>query len=81
MEVRSPFTPVLNIVSLWAGLGADMADFTLTTGNDTVVAPAGGATVYANAATLNPGDSLTGGAGVDTLELVGVGTFDLSGLA
>jgi hypothetical protein len=58
-----------------------MADFTLTTGNDTVVAPAGGATVYANAATLNPGDSLTGGAGVDTLELVGVGTFDLSGLA
>src|SRR5262249_14593853 len=31
--------------------------------------------------TLNPGDSLTGGPGVDVLELVGGGTFDLSGLA
>jgi hypothetical protein len=30
-----------------------MADFMLTTGNDTVVAPASGSTVYADAATLN----------------------------
>jgi hypothetical protein len=55
-----------------------MANFTLTTGNDTVVAPAG-ATVYANAATLNPGDSLTG-SGTDVLELIGAGSFNLSSL-
>src|SRR5262249_8422500 len=55
--------------------------FSLTTGNDTVVAPASGATVYATAATLNAGDSLTGGAGTDVLELVGAGTFNLSQLA
>ena len=58
-----------------------MATFSLTTGDDVVVAPASGSTVYANAATLNPGDSLTGGPGVDALELIGGGTFDLSGLA
>jgi hypothetical protein len=57
-----------------------MATFSLTTGNDVVAAPASGSTVYANAATLNPGDSLTGGPGVDVLDLVGAGTFDLSGL-
>jgi len=38
-----------------------MAIFNLTTGNDVVVAPDSGLTVYANATTLNPGDSLTGG--------------------
>ena len=58
-----------------------MATFSLTSGNDVVVAPASGSTVYANAATLNPGDSLTGGSGVDVLDLIGAGTFDLSGLA
>jgi hypothetical protein len=55
-----------------------MTTYTLTTGNDTVVAPAG-STVYGNAATLNPGDSLTG-SGTDVLELVGAGSFDLSSL-
>jgi hypothetical protein len=58
-----------------------MASFSLTTGDDTVVAPASGATVYATAATLNAGDSLTGGAGTDVLELVGSGTFNLAQLA
>ena len=47
----------------------------LTSSNDTVVAPASGSTVYATAATLNAGDSLTGGAGKDVLQLVGSGTF------
>ena len=39
----------------------------LTTGNDTIVTPSSGSTVYATAATLNAGDSLTGGAGTDVL--------------
>jgi len=47
----------------------------LTTGNDTIVAPSSGSTVYATAATLNAGDSLTGGAGTDVLMLVGSGNF------
>ena len=38
---------------------------TLTTADDTVVTPPSGATVYATAATLNAGDSLTGGGGSD----------------
>jgi hypothetical protein len=54
---------------------------TLTTGNDTIVTPSSGATVYATAATLNPGDRLTGGAGIDVLELVGSGTFRVDQLA
>ena len=58
-----------------------MAVFTLTTGNDTIVAPDEGSTVFATAATLNPGDSLTGGAGTDTLVLVGGGTFHVDTLA
>jgi hypothetical protein len=58
-----------------------MTTYKLTTGNDVVVAPASGSTVYANALTLNPGDSLTGGSGVDVLDLIGAGTFDLSSLA
>ena len=37
--------------------------------------------MYATAATLNAGDSLTGGAGDDVLELVGAGTFNLAQLA
>ena len=38
-------------------------------------------TVYAAAATLNAGDSLTGGAGTDVLELIGSGTFRIDQLA
>ena len=58
-----------------------MADYNLTTGNDTFVAPASGSTVYATAATLNAGDSLTGGAGTDVLVLSGSGTFRVDQLA
>ena len=53
----------------------------LTPGNDTFVAPSSGSTVYATAATLNAGDSLTGGAGTDVLALVGSGTFRVDQLA
>src|SRR6516164_3709561 len=53
----------------------------LTTGNDTFVAPASGSTVYATSATLNAGDSLTGGPGTDTLVLVGLGTYRIDQLA
>ena len=53
----------------------------LTPGNDTFVAPSSGSTVYATAATLNAGDSLTGGAGTDVLALVGKGTFHVDQLA
>jgi hypothetical protein len=58
-----------------------MASYSLTTGDDTIVMPPSGGTVYATAATLNAGDSLTGGAGTDVLELVGAGTFNLAQLA
>ena len=44
-------------------------------------APSSGSTVYATAATLNAGDSLTGGAGTDVLALVGSGTFRVDQLA
>ena len=37
--------------------------------------------MYATAATLNAGDSLTGGAGTDVLALVGSGTFRVDQLA
>src|SRR5262249_52367508 len=50
-------------------------------GNDTFVAPASGSTVYGTAATLTPGDSLTGGAGTDVLSLVGSGNFNVDQLA
>ena len=53
----------------------------LTPGDDTVVAPASGATVLATAATLNAGDSLTGGVGTDVLKLIGSGTFRVDQLA
>ena len=53
----------------------------LTTGNDTIVTPSSGSTVYATAATLNAGDSLTGGAGTDVLALVGSGSFRVDQLA
>ena len=58
-----------------------MANFTLTAGADTVVGGAANDTVYATAATLNAGDSLTGGAGTDVLALVGSGTFHVDQLA
>ena len=56
-------------------------NFTLTAGADTVVGGAADDTVYATAATLNAGDSLTGGAGTDVLALVGSGTFRVDQLA
>ena len=58
-----------------------MADLTLTTGTDTVAGGAADDTVYATSATLNAGDSLTGGAGTDVLALVGSGTFRVDQLA
>jgi hypothetical protein len=58
-----------------------MFAYSLTPGIDTVVMPSSGGTVYATAATLNAGDSLTGGGGVDILELIGAGTFRVDQLA
>jgi hypothetical protein len=58
-----------------------MATFTLTTGADTFVGGPGANTVYGTAATLNAGDSLTGGAGTDVLALIGNGTFRIDQLA
>jgi hypothetical protein len=58
-----------------------MANFTLTVGADTVAGGAADDTVFTTAATLNAGDSLTGGAGTDFLVLVGSGSFDISQLA
>ena len=58
-----------------------MAIFTLTTGPDTFVGGPGDNTFYATAATLGPGDSLTGGAGTDVLALIGTGTFGIDQLA
>ena len=55
--------------------------FTLTTGSDTVTGTATNDTVNGTAATLNAGDSLTGGAGTDTLALYGSGTFRVDQLA
>ena len=58
-----------------------MAVFTLTTGSDTIAGTAADDTVNGTAATLNPGDSLTGGAGTDTLALYGDGNFRVDQLA
>ncbi|MCK1711255.1 MULTISPECIES: FG-GAP-like repeat-containing protein [unclassified Bradyrhizobium] len=58
-----------------------MTTFTLTTSTDTFVGTGGDDTVNANSTTLNPADSLDGGAGHDTLALFGAGTFDLSRLS
>ena len=55
--------------------------FTLTTGSDTVTGTASNDTVNGTAATLNAGDSLTGGAGTDVLALYGSGTFRVDQLA
>ncbi|WP_342710725.1 VCBS domain-containing protein [Bradyrhizobium sp. B124] len=51
---------------------------TLGTGNDTVSFTSGTNTVNATSATLNAGDSLTGGSGTDTLALSGGGTINLN---
>jgi hypothetical protein len=45
------------------------------------VGGAGDDTVYGTAATLNAGDSLTGGSGTNILNLIGSGSFDISQLA
>jgi hypothetical protein len=58
-----------------------MANLSLTADADTVVGGAADDTVYATAATLNAGDSLTGGAGTDVLALIGSGTFRVDQLA
>ena len=58
-----------------------MAIFTLTTGPDTFVGGPGDNTVNGTAATLNPGDSLTGGTGNNVLALYGSGTFRVDQLA
>ena len=58
-----------------------MANFALTVGADTVVGGAADDTVNGTAATLNAGDSLTGGAGTDVLALVGSGNFRIDQLA
>jgi hypothetical protein len=54
-----------------------LATFTLTTGPDTFVGDPGDNIVNATAATLNPGDSLTGGSGTNTLGLYGGGDFGI----
>src|SRR3954464_1381926 len=53
----------------------------MTAGADTFMGGAGDNTVYGTAATLNAGDSLTGGSGTNGLELIGSGSFDISQLA
>ena len=58
-----------------------MTVFTLTTGPDTFVGGPEDDTVNGTAATLNAGDSLTGGAGNDALALYGSGTFQVDQLA
>src|SRR6187401_341211 len=58
-----------------------MTNFTLTPGSDTVVCGGADDILSATAATLNAGDSLTGGAGTDILALVGSGNFRIDQLA
>ena len=58
-----------------------MANFTLTTGSDTVTGTDTDDTVYGTTGTLNPSDSLTGGPGTDTLALSGFGDFRVDQLA
>src|ERR1051325_10213054 len=52
-----------------------MTTFTLTTNPDTVVGGAADDAVFGTAATLNSGDSLTGGPGSDALGLTGRGAI------
>jgi Ca2+-binding RTX toxin-like protein len=58
-----------------------MADFSLTDGPDTFNGTGADDTVDGTNLTLNPGDSLTGGAGFDTLVLTNAGTFRVDRLA
>ncbi|WP_375775342.1 Ig-like domain-containing protein [Bradyrhizobium sp. ma5] len=58
-----------------------MAIYNLTTSNDTIVGTSGADTFNTTASTLNPGDSLNGGGGSDTLNLLGSGTFRIDQLA
>ena len=58
-----------------------MATFTLTASPDTVTGTASDDTVYGAPDTLNAGDRLAGGAGLDTLALHGSGTFRVDQLA
>ena len=58
-----------------------MATFALTMGSDTVAGGPENDTSNGTAATLNAGDSLTGGAGTDVLALIGSGTFRVDQLA
>jgi hypothetical protein len=59
----------------------NMATFTLTAGPDTFVGGAEDDTVNGTAATLNAGDSLSGGIGTDTLALYGSGAFRVDQLS
>ncbi|MCX7248251.1 MAG: VCBS domain-containing protein, partial [Burkholderiales bacterium] len=59
----------------------DRAEATLTTGTDIVAASIDNTQILGFAATLNPADSLDGGAGTDSLVLYGSGTFNLRTLA
>ena len=77
IDTQAIAVTVTDVVASTAGPGV----VGLTPGNDTFVAPSSGSTVYATAATLNAGDSLTGGAGTDVLALVGSGTFRVDQLA
>ena len=58
-----------------------MADFSLTVGPDTINGTGADDTVNGTAVTLNAGDQLTGGAGIDVLALYGSGTFRADQLA
>jgi hypothetical protein len=58
-----------------------MADFYLTVNSDTVTGTDTDDNVYGRVSTLNPGDRLVGGAGIDTLALNGSGDFRVDQLA
>ena len=68
---QGPYETITDQTGTYAAPAPSPGVVGLTSGNDTFVAPSSGSTVYATAATLNPGDSLTGGAGTDVLALVG----------
>ena len=60
---------------------SDPNKFRLTAGDDTIAGTSGDDTFSATASTLNPGDSLDGDAGNDTLALFNGGTFRVDQLA
>ncbi len=67
-------------VAATAGLTVIQAGrtYTLTTGPDTIHAGRGPDTIVASASTLGANDVIDGGDGVDTLNLSGVGSFNLA---